>query len=160
MASGQGVINLNNIIDKEFEKKPLKEIIKLPPSALQGLTPEKDAVLAKFKIDTIEELGKWKFHKLACAVVELASFEEAIDSSSSKSGSEHQMNIDGAFDKEFRHMPMRELCNQPLHSILGMAEWVDVELPKLKKMSTVKDLAEWRFPRIAANLVELAKYEK
>lgn len=69
-------MNLNKLLDKEFETKTLAEILDAPPSALEGLTPKHDEILAGFKIKTIRDLGNWKYAKSAAALVALADGEE------------------------------------------------------------------------------------
>ena len=59
--------------------KPLflvQEILLLPPSALQGLTPKADALLREhLKIATIKDLGAFKYFKVARAIATLAASE-------------------------------------------------------------------------------------
>mmetsp|Transcript_22430 Transcript_22430/g.29064 ORF Transcript_22430/g.29064 Transcript_22430/m.29064 type:complete len:170 (-) Transcript_22430:1429-1938(-) len=69
------VLNANKALDKAHEGKSLKAIIKLPPSALQGLAESADELLGAFHIDSIEALGNWKIAHLASAIVELAELE-------------------------------------------------------------------------------------
>mmetsp|Transcript_6780 Transcript_6780/g.14470 ORF Transcript_6780/g.14470 Transcript_6780/m.14470 type:complete len:237 (-) Transcript_6780:34-744(-) len=78
-------LNMNKAIDKEYETKSLKEILDLPPSALQGLTPKSDEEFKKIKITTIEKLGNWKFLKIAQAIVEMAAVEETSATTPRKS---------------------------------------------------------------------------
>lgn len=68
---------LKNVLDKAYEDKPLKEVIKASPAALQGVS-EKDAKALKeaFGIDTIEEFANSKFVKWAQALVALAAAEK------------------------------------------------------------------------------------
>jgi glycerol-3-phosphate O-acyltransferase len=63
--SSKQMFNFNNLLDKEHETKSLKDILSLPPSAFQGLTPEHDTALAKLKVTSINGLGKWKAFKAA-----------------------------------------------------------------------------------------------
>ncbi|MET8651685.1 MULTISPECIES: hypothetical protein [Nocardia] len=63
---------LDKVLDKEYENKSLAEILSAPPSALAGLTPEHDKVLAGLKIKTIADLGGNKYFQLAATLVELA----------------------------------------------------------------------------------------
>jgi len=68
-------IDLSDFLDKAHEQKSLAEILKLPPSALQGVS-EKDAeaLRAAFNIRTIADLGRNKHFKLAQSLVEMADF--------------------------------------------------------------------------------------
>ena len=68
-------LNLTNFLDKQHENKPLSEVLKLPASAIQGVT-EKDAEALKsaFGIRTIEEMGRSKHFKIAQSLVDMAAF--------------------------------------------------------------------------------------
>lgn len=68
-------LNLNNLVDKAYEDKSLKDLLGAPPSALEGLTPRHDELLAELGIKTIEDLGTWKYAQRAYALHALAGFE-------------------------------------------------------------------------------------
>ncbi len=70
-------MNINFAVDKAYEGKSLKELVKAPAAALQGLS-ETDAKLLKeaFGIDTIGELAGNKFFRWAQAIVTLAEYEQ------------------------------------------------------------------------------------
>lgn len=69
--------SLKDILDKAHENKSLREIIKLPPSALQGVSEGDDALLRQaFNIKTIEDLATNKFFRWAQALVTLAPYEK------------------------------------------------------------------------------------
>ena len=68
-------LNLNNLVDKAYEDKSLKDLLGAPPSALEGLTPRHDELLAELGIKTIEDLGKWKYAQRAYALHALGAFE-------------------------------------------------------------------------------------
>ena len=66
-------MEINNILDKAFEKKPLKELVDAPVSALQGVS-EDDAKKLKeaFNVKTIKDLAKLKYVRWAQAIITLA----------------------------------------------------------------------------------------
>ena len=68
-------IDLTKFLDKAHEKKTLKEILQLPPSALQGVS-EKDAeaLNSAFGIRTIEDMGRSKYFKIAQSILNMAEF--------------------------------------------------------------------------------------
>ena len=68
-------LNLNNLVDKAYEDKSLKDLLGAPPSALEGLTPRHDELLAELGIKTIEDLGEWKYAQRAYALHALGAFE-------------------------------------------------------------------------------------
>lgn len=147
--------NLNNALDKEFENKTLKEVLKLRPSALQGLSPSADPFFAKLKIHTIEDLGHWKLYKISCALVDLADLEEA-----GKRSTANVSNLNLAFDKDCWGLSLHELCDKPPHAIRGIAPWVDDELGEYKNIKTLRGVAGWKFPRIAQQICTLAEFEE
>ena len=66
-------MEINSILDKAFEKKPLKELVDAPVSSLQGVS-EDDAKKLKeaFNVKTIKDLAKLKYVRWAQAIVTLA----------------------------------------------------------------------------------------
>ncbi|MEC3976502.1 hypothetical protein [Amycolatopsis sp. H20-H5] len=68
-------LNLNKLVDKAYEGKTINELLDAPPSALEGLTPKHDELLADLKIKTIRDLGNWKYAAKAAALVELSANE-------------------------------------------------------------------------------------
>ena len=71
-------LNVNNALDKAYEKKSFKEVVQLPPSALQGIAEHTDDDLKRLRIHTIEDLGKWKYAKWASAIMICAKLEEDV----------------------------------------------------------------------------------
>eukprot|EP00811_Abedinium_folium_P004076 NODE_13751_length_1148_cov_12.790402.p1 GENE.NODE_13751_length_1148_cov_12.790402~~NODE_13751_length_1148_cov_12.790402.p1 ORF type:complete len:230 (+),score=56.67 NODE_13751_length_1148_cov_12.790402:79-768(+) len=69
------MLNINHGMNKEHEKKSLRLMIALPPSALQGLAAWVDGALAQLGVRSIEDLGRWKYAHWAEAIVELAELE-------------------------------------------------------------------------------------
>lgn len=69
--------SLKPILDKAFENTSLKELVKLSPSVLSGVT-DKDAELLKeaFGIKTIEQMATNKFFLWAKALNTLATYEK------------------------------------------------------------------------------------
>ncbi len=68
-------IDLTKFLDKAHEKKPLSEVLKLPVSALQGVT-EKDAEALKtaFGIKTVEDMRRSKHFRIARSLIHMAEF--------------------------------------------------------------------------------------
>jgi len=69
-------MNINKLVDKKYEKMPLKELVKAPVDAIQGVS-EGDAELLKkaFNVKTIGDLAKLKYVKWAQAICTLAEGE-------------------------------------------------------------------------------------
>jgi predicted flap endonuclease-1-like 5' DNA nuclease len=69
-------MNIDHALDKEHETKSFKEILQLPLSALEGLTPKADETLKGLNVVTIEDLATWKYPAQAEAICTLAQYEE------------------------------------------------------------------------------------
>ena len=69
-------MNINKILDKQYEKQPFKELVKAPVSAIAGIS-EGDAKLLQqaFKVKTIQDLAKLKYVRWAQAICTLAEGE-------------------------------------------------------------------------------------
>jgi hypothetical protein len=65
-------VNLEKALDKAWEDKSLDEILAAPPSALAGLTPAHDELLAQLNIKSIKDLGSNKYFALAGVLVALS----------------------------------------------------------------------------------------
>eukprot|EP00435_Cladocopium_sp_Y103_P033538 s404_g8.t1 len=88
-------LNINNAVDKEYEGSSLTDIAAAPTSALQGVAQKGREVLKKFKVHTISDLGKWKFYRIAKAIVGLAQLEQE-----GKREEGAALNINKAMDKK------------------------------------------------------------
>mmetsp|Transcript_43990 Transcript_43990/g.61834 ORF Transcript_43990/g.61834 Transcript_43990/m.61834 type:complete len:184 (+) Transcript_43990:10-561(+) len=146
-------LNANFALDKVHETKPLHEIIKLPPSALQGLADRADQMLKKFKITTIEELAHWKFYEISKAIVVLATVEE-----DGKRCGESEMNLNAALDKDFETKSFKEIAKSSPSCLSGLADWVDSTLKDFH-IKTVADLATWKYCVWAEALVAASHFE-
>eukprot|EP01012_Entosiphon_sulcatum_P056488 TRINITY_DN80164_c0_g1_i1.p1 TRINITY_DN80164_c0_g1~~TRINITY_DN80164_c0_g1_i1.p1 ORF type:complete len:197 (+),score=44.51 TRINITY_DN80164_c0_g1_i1:30-593(+) len=146
-------LNVNDALDRAHEAKPFHEVIKLPPSALQGLTPAHDAILAKLKVHTIQELGEWKYYHLAKAIATLAHTELA-----DKRAPTSAMNINKALDRKWEEHSLKEIVEAPISAFEGLAHWVDEHVSPLH-IKSIQGLADWRFAHWAEALCTLAKYE-
>jgi hypothetical protein len=69
----ENIMEINSILDKAYENKPLKELVDAPVSALQGVS-EGDAQKLKeaFNVKTIKDLAKLKYVRWAQAIITLA----------------------------------------------------------------------------------------
>lgn len=69
-------VDLTDVVDKEHAGKGFGELLKLPPSALKGVT-EKDAeaLHAAFGIRTIADMGRSKYFKVAEAIVAMSAYD-------------------------------------------------------------------------------------
>ena len=70
-------MNINKVVDKQYEKLTLRELVNAPVDALSGVS-EGDAKLLKeaFNVKTISDLAALKYVKWAQAICTLAEGEE------------------------------------------------------------------------------------
>ena len=68
-------MNVDMAVDQEWEMKSLKEIVKAPISALEGLTDKANVAFKALGVTTIEELADFKYCKRAEAIVTASKYE-------------------------------------------------------------------------------------
>ena len=68
--------NMNGAVDAAYHDKPLRDVAAAPPSALQGLAGWTDETLTAFGVETVADLGKFKWFVIAEAIATLADVEE------------------------------------------------------------------------------------
>lgn len=147
-------LNANECLDPEHEDKTFKEIIELPPGALQGLREGvADKMLASLGVKTIAELGRWKFYRLAKAILVLSEVELE-----GKRAEKSKANVDKGLDKSYEKHSFKELLDAPPSAFQGLADWTDTTLSALR-INTIKDLAVWKYARWAEALVDAAEFE-
>eukprot|EP01094_Clydonella_sp_ATCC50884_P015023 TRINITY_DN255_c0_g1_i1.p1 TRINITY_DN255_c0_g1~~TRINITY_DN255_c0_g1_i1.p1 ORF type:complete len:202 (-),score=83.20 TRINITY_DN255_c0_g1_i1:281-832(-) len=146
-------LNVNLALMKATEIKGFREVLDLPPSALQGIAEHSDADLKKLHINTVRELGEYKFYKLAKAVVTLAEKEETGGRPAIS-----QMNINHGVDKEYETKSLKEIAAAPVLGLQGIGEVGAATLAGFG-INTVADLAAWKFAHWAESLVALAEFE-
>ncbi|OLT04339.1 hypothetical protein BJF90_23545 [Pseudonocardia sp. CNS-004] len=69
-------MQFGKLVDKAWEDKSAAEVLKAPPSALEGLTEKHDEALKTLGIKSVEDLGKWKYATRAAALVALADLDK------------------------------------------------------------------------------------
>jgi hypothetical protein len=69
-------VQFGKLVDKAWEDKTAAEILKAPPSALEGLTEKHDEALQTVGIKTVGDLGRWKYASRAAALVALADLDK------------------------------------------------------------------------------------
>jgi predicted flap endonuclease-1-like 5' DNA nuclease len=147
-------LNCSEAIMKNAEGLTFTEISTSPVSVLQGIGPVSSKVLEELKIKTVKDLGNFKFFKLARALKTLAATETK---GGRPAGS--IMNVDKAVIKDFETKSLQEIIDAPIHEIEGMTEKAE-ELLKELGVSTIEDLATWKYSCWAESIVTLASFEE
>ena len=147
-------MNIENAVDKKFESMSLREILKQPVYAIQGVS-EGDAVLMKeaFRVSTVEQFAKIRFAKWAWAIQELAKFEAG------GGAPEGTLNIDNAVDKAYEDKSLKEILDSPMEALQGLSERQAKLLYDAFQIKTVKQLANQKFFLIARSIYFLALCE-
>jgi len=142
-------------VDAKHEGKTLSEIIRLPPSALQGLSEKVDPVFEHFKIDTIEKMGNWKFYRLAVAIVDLSKYE-----AKGKRDEKSRANINKAVDKKHEKSTLKAIAKSNLSAFQGLTAVADEKFSEQGiTIHTIGDLAKNKFFKMAKSLADLAECE-
>jgi len=70
-------LNLNKVLDKQYEKMPLKDLPNAPVDAISGVSAGDAELLKKaFNVKTIKDFANLKYVKWAQAIVALQNAEE------------------------------------------------------------------------------------
>jgi len=146
-------LNINNAVDKEYEGSSLTDIAAAPTSALQGVAQKGRDVLKKFKVHTISDLGKWKFYRIAKAMVGLAQLEQE-----GKREEGAALNINKAMDKKHECKSLKDMVELPPSALQGLAAWADPELAKVG-ITTIAKLGDWKYAKWAEWITELSDFE-
>ncbi|MBN2443888.1 MAG: hypothetical protein JXJ04_21175 [Spirochaetales bacterium] len=147
-------MNIKNAVDKKFESMTLKEILKQPVYAIQGVS-EGDAVVIKeaFRVSTVEQFAKIRFAKWAWAIQELSKFE------TNGGAAKDALNIDNAVDKAYENKSLKEILDAPVDALQGLSERQAKLLYDAFQIKTVKQLANQKFFLIARSIYFLALCE-
>jgi len=147
-------LNIAEAVMKDEEGRFLTELATSKITTIQGIGPKSDAVLAALKVTTVEDLATYKYFLLARAIVTLAE-TETENGRPTGSG----MNLDKALDKEFEPKSLKEIVEAPTSAIQGLSEKARELFDELH-VKTIKDLAEFKYCRIAEAIVQGSKFEE
>ena len=140
------------VLDDVHHSKSYVEILKLSPSSLQGLEHSADEIFAKLRIESIEDLGAWKFYKIAKSIAVLATTEER-----GRRNPIGSSNFNAAVIQEWETKSFNEILDAPITALQGLADWVPGSLNQLPLAPrTVRQLAEWKYCQWAEAFINLA----
>jgi len=148
-------MNISKCVDKDHEGKSFAEIVKLPPSALQGLSEKADTLFAEYNIKTIKDMANWKFFNMAVAIAELAKTE-------TKNGREEgsKQNLNKILDKKHEKSSLKELLKLPISAFSGLTESADEHFKPLGAFgNSIGELAKGKYFKWAVALTTFADYE-
>eukprot|EP00798_Chlamydomonas_sp_ICE-L_P018245 gene18245-24698_t len=113
-----------------------REVIALPPSALQGIPERADELLAGLtpSINTVEDLASYKFYQIARAIVLLADMSGEGEAFDGGAGTKRPLNeedtgftgaranINKGLKRAFEGMSLREIADSDVSCLQGIAE--------------------------------------
>ncbi len=138
-------MDLKNLVDKKYADKSPAEILKLPISAIKGVS-DGDAELMKkaFSVKTVADLASLKYAVWANEI-------------SAKSGDK---GLDKSFikklDKKYESKSPLEILKSPVDALQGISADDAKSLKTAFNIKTVKDLADFKFVKWAKDIVELS----
>jgi|UniRef100_A0A7S2UQK3 predicted flap endonuclease-1-like 5' DNA nuclease len=132
----------------------LGDVAKEPVSAIKGIGKVSAKVLHNLGVETVEDLGNYKYFQLARAITTLAVTEEK-----DKRPETSMMNIDHALMKDSETKSLREIVDGPVSAFDGMTDAAGDVLAELG-VKTVGDLATFKYCCWAESIVKLSKYEE
>ena len=146
-------------ICKEHQNKSYREILDLPPSVFIGLDDQEDvdSIFKRFQIETIRDLGNWKFYHIAKSILYLAGTEEP-----GKRSKEAISNMNQALMKEWETKPMKDMVEAPISILQGLTDSQSRTLSSIHSAGypiNVKQLANWKYCRYAESLIALSDFE-
>lgn len=147
-------LNINSALKKKDEGHYFNELIDQPATTLQGIGPKHAQDLSKLGLKTIAKLADYKFFHLARSMVTLANVEEENGRLEVAT-----MNLNKGLDKEFEHLPLSEMIQQPLHVLQGITPAAEEVFQSLG-VKTVSDLAEFKYCKWAEAIMAAAKFEE
>ena len=125
--------------DKAYEDKYIEELIKVPVSAISGVTEEDAKDLKEaFNIETVQDLATNRYVRIA----------QGIDCFSGCEGE--------ILDKAFESSEYESLANKPVSAISGISEGDGALLKKAFGIETIKDLSQNKYVSIAQTTVAMA----
>ena len=145
-------LNCEEALVKDMEAKSFTEIVDSPVASLQGIGPVATSFINEMKIETVKDLAEYKYYQVAKAIQTLAATE-------GERPKDAFMNIDKALDKASETKSFKELLDAPLSELEGLTDKAN-EVFKGLKVTTIGELASFKYCSWAEAMVTLAKFEE
>lgn len=147
--TGEDIGSIEQMVDKAWEKKSLKEIADAPVSALQGISDNIAKVLNdELKIKTVRDLATNKYVRWAQALCHMEMLENA------------GMRLREFLDKEYETKPINEIAAAPISALQGISKTAGAQLEKDMRIKTVRDLGTNKYVKWAQALTLVAELQK
>ena len=139
--------------DDDHHHHHFRDMMNESVSILQGIGPFATRVLHTLGLDTVEQLGEYKFFRLARALHTLAE-TEVVGGRSKRS----VMNVDKALTKTWESKSFTEIVEAPTDALEGISREA-CDLLETLGCKTIADLANFKYCRWAEAICVAAKYE-
>ena len=137
-------MKIKDKIIKEYYDTPVDDLAEKPVYAISGISDRNALMLYKvFRIETIHDLGNLEFAQRAVAIC------NAADRGESSFETEFSEN---SLKKKFRKLPPAIVADGPVHMLLGISAGNGKLLKRSLGISTIRDLAEMKFVKVARNI--------
>lgn len=137
-------MKIKDKIIKEYYHTPVADLAEKPVYALSGLSDRNALTLYKvFRIETIHDLGNLEFARKAVAICDAADRGDVTLEAEF---------AEKALKKKFRKLSPSMIAEAPVHMLLGISAGNGKLLKRSLGISTVRDLAEMKFVKVARKI--------
>mmetsp|Transcript_55741 Transcript_55741/g.63273 ORF Transcript_55741/g.63273 Transcript_55741/m.63273 type:complete len:219 (-) Transcript_55741:81-737(-) len=148
-------LNISEAVMKEDETASFVGLLGKPVSTLQGMGPKSSELANALGLKTVQDLADYKYFHWARSIKTLSE-TETEDGRSEGS----RMNIDKMVDKAYETKTLKEIVNSPVAALQGLSDKAGSFLGGSPlNVTTVGDLASWKYCRWAEAIVVASKYE-
>jgi len=146
-------MNISGCLEDEDAGDFLSTVSTSDVSIFHGIGPLSSRVLDELHVKTIEDLANWKYFLIARALTTLAELEiKSIRPTGST------MNVDNAVTVPWRTRSLKEIVQSPTSALKGISKEA-CELLEILGVTTIQDLATFKYCCWAEAIVEASKYE-
>ncbi len=147
--TGEEIGSIEQLVDKAWETKPLKEVADAPVSALQGISEATGKVLEdELKVKTVRDFATNKFILWAQAISHLSRLENA---------GHHLREF---IDKAYEEKPIDEIASAPISALHGISKTAGQQLEKDMRIKTIRDLGANKYVKWAQAIKLVADMQK
>jgi predicted RecB family nuclease len=120
---------------------------------LQGIGPVHTEAFDQLGLRSIKDLATYKFYHMAKAITILKDSESEFRPETST------MNLNKGVDKKFERKSFKDISEAPVAALQGLSE-ENGALFRTVGVTTVADLANFKYCKWAESIVALSKYEE
>jgi predicted RecB family nuclease len=146
-------LNCENALKKAHEGESFSELKEGSVQILQGIGPVHTEAFDQLGLRSIKDLATYKFYHMAKAITILKDSESEFRPETST------MNLNKGVDKKFERKSFKDISEAPVAALQGLSE-ENGALFRTVGVTTVADLANFKYCKWAESIVALSKYEE